>query len=122
MRSVAPATRPASAYARGVAVLATVLTALCALPAVAAAQNGNGNGNAARFPTQERFQKVTLNPRPGEPMSLAVLPDGRVLHTSRRGQVWIYNPRNGLNTLVINMADTTQNPRRSEERRVGKEC
>ena len=44
-------------------------------------------------------------------MSLTVLPDGRVLHTARTGQVRIHNPRNGLNTLVINMADTAQNPR-----------
>ena len=76
--------------------------ALLALPAAAAAQD---------FPDQSRFQKVLLNDRPGEPMSLAVLPDGRVLHTARTGQVRIHNPRNGLNTLVINMADTAQNPR-----------
>ena len=66
---------------------------------------------AQDFPDQSRFQKVLLNDRPGEPMSLAVLPDGRVLHTARTGQVRIHNPRNGLNTLVINMADTAQNPR-----------
>jgi cytochrome c len=63
------------------------------------------------FPDQSRFQKVMLNDRPGEPMSLAVLPDGRVLHTSRRGEVRIHNPRTGLNTLIVNMADTAQNPR-----------
>ena len=68
-------------------------------------------GAQADFPDQSRFQKVLLNDRPGEPMSLAVLPDGRVLHTARTGQVRIHNPRTGLNTLVINMADTTQNPR-----------
>jgi Glucose / Sorbosone dehydrogenase len=31
---------------------------------------------------------------------LAVLPDPRVLHTARTGQVRIHNPRTGLNTLA----------------------
>jgi glucose/arabinose dehydrogenase len=73
--------------------------ALLALPAAAAAQD---------FPDQSRFQKVLLNDRPGEPMSLAVLPDGRVLHTARTGQVRIHNPRTGLNTLVVDMRDSPQ--------------
>jgi cytochrome c len=86
------------------ACVATALGALLALPAGALAQG-------ADFPDQSRFQKVLLNDRPGEPMSLAVLPDGRVLHTARTGQIRIHNPRTGLNTLVINMADTASNPR-----------
>src|ERR671921_1365683 len=86
------------------ACLATALGVLLALPSLALAQS-------ADFPDQSRFQKVLLNDRPGEPMSLAVLPDGRVLHTARTGQVRIHNPRTGLNTLVVNMADTAQNPR-----------
>src|SRR3712207_8746934 len=56
------------------ACVATALGALLALPSIAAAQ----------FPDQSRFQKVTLNDRPGEPMSLAVLPDGRVDRKSTR--------------------------------------
>ena len=82
-------------------VIAGVLAV--AMPSMAMAQTD--------FPDQSRFQKVLLNDRPGEPMSLAVLPDGRVLHTARTGQVRIHNPRTGLNTLVINMADTAQNPK-----------
>ena len=82
--------------------LLSVCLALLALPGAASAQD---------FPDQSEFQKVQLNDRPGEPMSLAVLPDARVLHTARTGEVRIHNPRNGLNTLVINMADTQQNPR-----------
>ena len=88
---------------RTVAV-ATAVVAVLALPSITLAQG-------TEFPDQSRFQKVLLNDRPGEPMSLAVLPDGRVLHTARTGQVRIHNPRTGLNTLVINMADTAQNPR-----------
>ena len=36
-------------------------------------------------------------------MSLAVLPDRRVLHTSRTGEVRIHDPRTGLNTLAADI-------------------
>ena len=52
---------------------------------------------AATPPADSNFQKVTLNDFPGEPMSLAVLPDNRVLHTARTGEVRIHDPRTGLN-------------------------
>ncbi len=51
-------------------------------------------------PPASRFQKVMLNDHPGEPMSVAVLPDGRVLHAARTGTVRIHNPRTGLNTVA----------------------
>ncbi len=54
-------------------------------------------------PPDSSFQKVTLNDFPGEPMSLAVLPDLRVLHTSRTGEVRIHDPRTGLNTLAADV-------------------
>ena len=44
-------------------------------------------------PPATSFEKVTLNDFPGEPMNLAVLPDGRVLHTTRQGEVRIHDPR-----------------------------
>jgi cytochrome c len=72
--------------------------ALLALPSVGLAQG-------SPFPDQSRFQKVLLNDRPGEPMSLAVMPDGRVLHTARTGEIRIHNPRTGLNTLVVDMRE-----------------
>ncbi|HWS33913.1 MAG TPA: PQQ-dependent sugar dehydrogenase [Actinoplanes sp.] len=55
---------------------------------------------AAAPPPDSDFQKVTLNDFPGEPMALAVLPDGRVLHTARKGQVRIHEPRTGRNVLA----------------------
>jgi cytochrome c len=78
------------------AKLACLALALCASasPSVAAAQD---------FPSASRFQKVTLNDHPGEPIGLAVLPDGRVLHTARTGEVRIHNPRTGLNTLAADV-------------------
>src|SRR4051812_31809866 len=62
------------------------------------AQPGKG-----AFPDQSQFQKVTLNDRPGEPMSLAVLPDGRVLHSARTGEIRLHDPRTGTNNIVTDM-------------------
>jgi len=79
-----------------------VLGGLAALPTGAQAAP-TPDSTAQAPPPASSFQKVTLNDRPGEPMSLAVLPDGRVLHTARTGQVRIHNPRTGLNTLAADV-------------------
>ena len=63
-----------------------VFATLFALPTAAGAQGGDPPG-------PKKFEKVTLNDRPGEPVSLAVLPDRRVLHTARGGQVRLFDPR-----------------------------
>ncbi|GAA1037210.1 ThuA domain-containing protein [Virgisporangium ochraceum] len=46
------------------------------------------------------YEKVTLNDEPGEPMSLAVLPDGRVLHNTRNGEVRLYDPATGASPVI----------------------
>ena len=75
------------------ATLACALTALAATAvAVPAAP--------AQAPPDSEFEKVTLNSTPGEPMDLAVLPDGRVLHTTRPGELWLHDPDTGRNTLA----------------------
>ncbi len=81
------------------AACVAVALAWFAAPSIAPAQD---------FPDQSRFQKVLLNDRPGEPMSLAVLPDGRVLHTARTGEIRIHNPRTGLNTMAADMKQSPQ--------------
>ena len=68
--------------------------ALCACPSLAAAQGP---------PPDSQFQKVTIDATPGEPIDLAVLPDARVLHTERSGEVWLHNPANGLKTLAAKL-------------------
>jgi glucose/arabinose dehydrogenase len=54
-------------------------------------------------PSDRRFEKVVLDDFPGEPMNLAVLPDGRVLHTTRTGEIRIHNPQTGLNTVAAEL-------------------
>ncbi|MEV6637532.1 PQQ-dependent sugar dehydrogenase [Actinoplanes sp. NPDC051470] len=70
---------------------ATLIAATFAAPASAAA------------PPDSDFQKVTLDDFPGEPIALAVLPDKRVLHTARNGDVRIYEPRTGRNVLAAHI-------------------
>jgi cytochrome c len=76
---------------RGACLIAAV-GALLVTPAAAAAQSGP--------PPDSEFEKVTLNDTPGEPMDLAVLPDGRVLHTVRPGELWLHDPSTGRNILA----------------------
>ena len=75
------------------AVPACLVAAFIALPATASAQD---NGP----PLESDFEKVTLNDRPGEPVSLAVLPDRRVLQTTRTGEVRLFDPRTQINSLA----------------------
>ncbi|WP_255657480.1 PQQ-dependent sugar dehydrogenase [Actinoplanes sp. L3-i22] len=65
-----------------------------ATPAVAVAHPGH------ELPPSSDFQKVTLDDFPGEPIALAVLPDRRVLHTARSGEVRIHEPSTGRNVLA----------------------
>ncbi|RKR91143.1 PKD domain-containing protein [Micromonospora pisi] len=46
------------------------------------------------------YEKVTLNDEPGEPMSLSVLPDGRVLHNTRGGEIRLYDPTTGASPVI----------------------
>ncbi|MEU2170717.1 PQQ-dependent sugar dehydrogenase [Micromonospora chersina] len=73
-------------------------TALVATPTVATAAP-----DAAAPPPDSDFQKVTLNDAPGEPMDLAVLPDNRVLHVTRAGEVWLHDPTTGRNTVAATL-------------------
>ncbi|MFC7220173.1 PQQ-dependent sugar dehydrogenase [Streptomyces polyrhachis] len=80
-------------------VLAGALAAaLLGAPAAVAEPAG-----AQAPPPDTEFEKVVLNDRPGEPMDLAVLPDRRVLHTTRKGEVWLHDPATGVNSLAAKM-------------------
>ena len=51
---------------------------------------------------EANYEKVTLagSQGVGEPMGLAVLPDGRVLHTSRTGEVRMYDPETRASRVI----------------------
>jgi hypothetical protein len=57
----------------------------------------------AEPPPDSSFQKVTLENSPGGPMDLVVLPDLRVLHTTRNGEVRMHHPKTGLNTVAATL-------------------
>jgi cytochrome c len=78
----------------------SVRVALLAALAVGVAAAPSG---AQAPPPDSSFQKVTLNPHPGEPMGLAVLPGGKVLYTARPGQVRLNDPATGLNTIAADL-------------------
>ena len=65
---------------------------------VATAHEGHDDTPAP--PPSRQFQKVTLNDRPGEPLDLAVLPDGDVLHTTRAGVIWHHDATTGVNSIA----------------------
>jgi glucose/arabinose dehydrogenase len=44
-----------------------------------------------------------IDATPGEPIDLAVLPDGSVLHTERSGEVWLHDIDTGLKTLAAKL-------------------
>ncbi|MCY1138403.1 PQQ-dependent sugar dehydrogenase [Actinoplanes sp. Pm04-4] len=85
---------------RRLAVLSVAGAALLVTPSVAVAGGGSSN---QPLPPSSDFQKVTLNDFPGEPIALAVLPDRRVLHTARGGEVRIHEPATGRNVLAANI-------------------
>ncbi len=66
---------------------------------------GRAEFGDCRATVDSSFQKVTLNDSPGEPMGLAVLPDGRVLHTDRTGEVRLHDPETGLNTIAADLTE-----------------
>lgn len=53
-------------------------------------------------PPPPRFQHTVLDDSPGEPIGLAVLPDGRALHTTRDGSVWLHDTL-GAKTLAASI-------------------
>jgi len=82
-------------------MIAVMAAAAILMPAAAA--QATGTTGVAAPPPDDQFQKVTLNDNPGEPVDLAVLPDSRVLHTTRPGEVWLHDPKTGLNTLAARL-------------------
>ncbi|WP_226872726.1 PQQ-dependent sugar dehydrogenase [Microbispora sitophila] len=56
----------------------------------------------------ENYEKVTLTKDVGEPIDMAILPDSRVLHTARNGDIRMTDPATGV-TKIINKIDVYNN-------------
>jgi glucose/arabinose dehydrogenase len=76
--------------------------------AAAFAHDGEDHGDEVSATTWANYERVTLTKDVGEPIDLAVLPDSRVLHTTRNGQVRLTDPAQGT-TTTVNTIDVYQN-------------
>ena len=74
--------------------------AAAGLGSIAATIAADGTSVPSTPPPESNFQKVTLNGAPGEPIALVVLPDGRVLHSTRNGRIFLHDPATGFNRVV----------------------
>ncbi len=76
--------------ADGPALVRASCVLVCLSLALACGDRRGGSAGPPAAPAP--FRKVTLDPAPGEPISLAVLPDASVLYASRHGQLWWREP------------------------------
>ncbi|GGI03443.1 glycosyl hydrolase [Egicoccus halophilus] len=74
--------------------------ALAMLPSTPASGQDAGTPDPENW---DNFAKVTLTSEVGEPMSMAVLPDGRVLHTNRQGQFRLYDPLTASTRIITSL-------------------
>ena len=91
------------ALATGILVAASLTVA-----PPANAHPGHDHGDEITATTWANYERVTLTKNVGEAIDLAVLPDSRVLHTTRNGQVRLTDPAQGT-TTVVNTIDVYSN-------------
>ena len=95
-----------------VAVLALTLgTAGAALAGPASAHDGVDHGAEAGAEAAldwSNYEKITLTKDTGEPIDMAVMPDGKVLTTARNGDIRLTNPDAGT-TKVVNTVPVYSN-------------
>ncbi|MGW0817314.1 PQQ-dependent sugar dehydrogenase [Streptomyces viridiviolaceus] len=84
--------------------------ALLSLPLLGLALPAAGSATAADDPALDwaNYERITLSKSVGEPIDLAVLPDSRVLHTARNGDLRLTDPDAGT-TTVVNRIDVYRN-------------
>ncbi|RCG32923.1 PKD domain-containing protein [Sphaerisporangium album] len=80
-------------------LLGGVLAALV-LPLVAPAVPASAHPGHDPATEWSSYEKITLTKSVGEPIDLAVLPDRRVLHTARTGDVRLTDPATGITKIV----------------------
>lgn len=91
-------------------VIGAAIAASAAVAGPAAAHDGHDHGDPVSATTWANYERVRLagTAGVGEPIDLAVLPDSRVLHTTRGGQVRLTDPSQGT-TTVVNTIDVYAN-------------
>ncbi|MFE7709292.1 PQQ-dependent sugar dehydrogenase [Streptomyces sp. NPDC057486] len=89
-------------------ITGALLVALPALGGVAVAPAAQAHPDHEHALDWSNYEKVTLTKDTGEPIDLAVLPDNRVLHTARNGDLRLTDPGTGV-TKVVNHVDVYQN-------------
>ncbi|MFE7330407.1 PQQ-dependent sugar dehydrogenase [Streptomyces sp. NPDC057565] len=89
-------------------ITGVLLVALPALGGVAVAPAAQAHPDHEHALDWSNYEKVTLTKDTGEPIDLAVLPDNRVLHTARNGDLRLTDPGTGV-TKVVNHVDVYQN-------------
>jgi glucose/arabinose dehydrogenase len=91
------------------AATALVGTALLATPTASAHPGHDTQDAAAAADTDwNNYEKILLTKDVGEPIDMAILPDRRVLHTARNGDVRLTDPATGV-TRVVNTLDVYAN-------------
>ncbi|GAB2486741.1 lectin [Promicromonospora xylanilytica] len=90
------------------AATALVGTALLATPSASAHETPDAEAAAAADTDWGNYEKILLTKDVGEPIDMAVLPDKRVLHTARNGDVRVTDPATGV-TEVVNTIDVYAN-------------
>ena len=67
------------------------------------------------MPEENRFTKVILQEKLDEPMELTTLGNGRVLFIQRKGEVRLYDPKNGLRTIATIPVSTKYKSKEGKE-------
>ncbi|MGH3678759.1 MAG: PQQ-dependent sugar dehydrogenase [Natronosporangium sp.] len=84
--------------------LAVAAVALLPLPAAVAVAAGPAAAQDGHPPPDwQQFEKVEFTREVGEPMSIAVLPDRRVLHTNRQGQIRLFDPQTSSTRIITSL-------------------
>lgn len=81
-------------------VIGAAVAATTAIAGPAAAHPGHDHGDEVAATTWANYERITLSKDVGEPIDLAVMPDSRVLHTTRNGQLRLTDPAEGTTTTV----------------------
>ncbi len=111
MKDIDRRTRRNRRVTAALAAGALALTGLGAATAPAVAHDGVDHGaepGAEAALDWSNYERVLLTKDVGEPIDLAVLPDSRVLHTARNGDVRLTDPATGV-TRVITTLDVYAN-------------